>query len=135
MLHFDLGEMTNDMIHSLTLTIKNNCVFTNANGISQIRGTDCITYNNNDGLPSKTCTFRTLVADKYGFIWAGTISGVAKGKIETALINTPKPVLLSANCSGDFINPNQTIQIATKRSANVSVWNPGLPGQIFKIPL
>jgi signal transduction histidine kinase len=132
MLHFDLGEMTNDMIHSLTFDHKKQLWFTNANGISQIRGTDCITYNNNDGLPSKTCTFRTLVADKYGFIWAGTISGVAKGKIETALINTPKPVLLSANCSGDFINPNQTIQIATNDLLTFQFGTPVYPAKYLK---
>jgi len=103
--HLPVGDMTNEMVTSVALDKKGRIWLTNSNGLILYDYPDYTLFNNNDGMPSKTSTYRSLYIDNKDHIWIGTISGMAKGKVVYEGVKTPTPVLTRLESSGMICEP------------------------------
>ncbi|MGD9994353.1 MAG: ATP-binding protein [Salinivirgaceae bacterium] len=88
---FNLGEMNQEHVTSVAVDSQERIWFGNSNGLILLDSTFTITFNNYDGIPSKTNSFRNLHVDEFGQIWMGTNLGLVEGTIKEEYKCTPKP--------------------------------------------
>lgn len=96
----DLGRLTNEDIKALSIDGKNNVWFALSDGVCLYNGSEFLTFNHLDGLPSKTISYRCLLALPDDRILAGTLAGVGFMQAHIAPVVTPAPVLLSVSNKG-----------------------------------
>ncbi|MDA3893300.1 MAG: ATP-binding protein [Salinivirgaceae bacterium] len=96
----DIDDMSNEMVSALAMASDESIWFANSNGIIKYSTETSTIYDNADGLPAKTVHFRSLKFNLEGDLLAGTISGLAIGKIQNREANTPKPIVSSFGKSG-----------------------------------
>lgn len=101
----NIGKYNNQMVSAISFDSQQRLWCATADGLVVYNGQIEVVYNNNDGMPSKAIIYNSLIIDKNQTLWAGTISGVAKSKIEFEQKITPKPVLSSCLLSGQIIDP------------------------------
>ena len=80
-------------VKSLTFDHQGDLWFTLSLGLVKWDGVETYIFSERDGLPSKTTSYRTLIEDKDGYIWVGTISGVGVPTTIHAATETPQPLI------------------------------------------
>jgi signal transduction histidine kinase/ligand-binding sensor domain-containing protein len=76
-------------------------------GLIQYYNNEFLLFDEYNGLPSKTISYRSLVVDEEGQLWVGTASGVGHVQKESRKIKkTPSPVFLSIKVNGKKLDPD-----------------------------
>jgi signal transduction histidine kinase/CheY-like chemotaxis protein/ligand-binding sensor domain-containing protein len=96
----DLGVLTDEDIKAITVDQDNNIWFALSEGVCKYYDGQLVTFGNQDGLPSKTASYRSMITDTDNRIWVGTMAGVGYTLINTTPAVTSKPVLLSISERG-----------------------------------
>ncbi|MFW5705960.1 MAG: ligand-binding sensor domain-containing protein, partial [Bacteroidota bacterium] len=96
----DLEEITGEEIKALAVDENNHIWFASSTGISKFDGTGVVTFDQSNGLPSKTANYRCLITDSQNRIWAGTLAGLSVSNHNEPPVKTASPVLLSVTKSG-----------------------------------
>lgn len=91
----DLGIFTDEDIKAIALDSHNNVWFALSDGLCRYDGSDLVTFNHLDGLPSKTVSYRCLLSLSNNRIIAGTLAGVGYLHNFTKPLPTPTPIMLS----------------------------------------
>lgn len=105
----NLGRLTNEDIKAITIDKYSNLWFALSDGICRFNSKELLIFNHLDGLPSKTISYRCLLALPDDRILAGTLAGVGFMQSRIAPAATPTPMLLSVS--------NKGIPLATRRQA------------------
>lgn len=96
----DLDLLTNEDIKALAIDSRDNIWFALSDGICKFNGKELFTFNHQDGLPSKTISYRCLAILPDDRLFAGTLAGAAQMLKYTEPLSTTTPILLSVNNKG-----------------------------------
>lgn len=96
----DLGVLTDEDIKAITVDQDNNIWFALSEGVCKYYDGQLVTFGTQDGLPSKTASYRSMITDTENRIWVGTLAGVGYTFTNTAPATTSKPVLLAISERG-----------------------------------
>ncbi len=88
--HENVGETA---VKSIIFDRDGNLWFTISLGLIKWDGKEIYVFSERDGLPSKTTSYRTLVEDREGRLWVGTISGIAIPADGRSSLATPQPMV------------------------------------------
>lgn len=114
-------------VKSLTTDSEGFVWFTNAKGLYRLLDDQLLHYNEQQGLPSKILGYRTLVTDRYGGIWVGSIAGLAYFSNDWKIESTATPFLRSVSINGLDISPSEKIRVTNTENLEISVSNGQLP--------
>jgi signal transduction histidine kinase/CheY-like chemotaxis protein/ligand-binding sensor domain-containing protein len=96
----DLGVLADEDIKAITVDHDNNIWFALSEGVCKFSDGQLVTFGTQDGLPSKTASYRSMITDTDNRIWVGTMAGVGYTLTNTTPAATSKPVLLSISERG-----------------------------------
>jgi len=109
----DIGEFTEHDIKAVTIDNHGNYWFAVSRGIVKYKNGEFFLFDNSDGLPSKTITYRSIFADNLNQIWAGTLSGVTCSENLEGADETPLPLIISIKVNNTEIDPDYKPVIRT----------------------
>lgn len=126
---FNLGEMNQEHVTSVAVDSQERIWFGNSNGLILWDSTFTITFNNYDGIPSKTNSFRNLHIDEFGQIWMGTNLGMVEGKIKEEYKCTPKPKIRHIENEYRILYPDEHNSFLVNTPINITFSNPQYPAK------
>lgn len=126
---FNLGEMNKEQITSVAVDSQERIWFGNSNGLILFDNNFSITFNNYDGIPSKTNSFRNLHIDAFGHIWMGTNLGMVEGKIKENYRTTPKPKIRHIENEYRVLYPDEHNAYLLNTPISITFSNPQYPAK------
>jgi signal transduction histidine kinase/CheY-like chemotaxis protein/ligand-binding sensor domain-containing protein len=96
----DLGLLTDEDIKAITVDLDDNIWFALSDGVCRYDGENLNIFGDQDGLPSKTASYRCMITDTENRIWVGTLAGVGYTINNDVPAATRKPVILSISERG-----------------------------------
>lgn len=97
---YDLGRLTGEDIKAITIDAENHIWIALSDGVAKLHGDDLLIFNHQDGLPSKTVSYRALISASQNRVWVGTMAGVGYTITNDEPAKTTKPILLSVSERG-----------------------------------
>ena len=87
-------------IKAITVDKGQNIWIASSTGVSKFNGKNLISFGQQDGLPSKIVSYRSMITDSKNRIWAGTIAGVAYSLNNNEPAITTRPQFISITEKG-----------------------------------
>jgi len=109
-----LGNISETTIKGIAVDGLGNLWFTASLGLVKYEKGEYYIFAEKDGIPSKTSSYRTLVVDKGGRLWAGTISGLAYTDNTRPAGRIALPVLSSAIIDGTLTDKQESTSLRLK---------------------
>ncbi len=125
----NLGEMNQEHVTSVAVDSQERIWFGNSNGLILWDSTFAITFNNYDGIPSKTNSLRNLHIDEYEQIWMGTNLGMVQGKIKEVYKCTPKPKISHIENEYRRVYPDERNSFLVNTPISIKFSNPQYPAK------
>lgn len=125
----DLGDQTGENIKALRVDKHGNIWFATSQGINKYDGTSVITFDQNNGLTSKTISYRNLLIDSKNRIWAGTLAGISISNNDKPPIKTAMPVFLSVTESGNLVDTPQKARFDNLSALGFTFISPEFPSE------
>ncbi len=96
----DLENIKQPDIKAIAIDKGQNIWIASSTGVSKFDGRYLIPFGQQDGLPSKITTYRSLVIDTKNRVWTGTIAGIAFSSNKNEPAITTKPQFISITEKG-----------------------------------
>jgi signal transduction histidine kinase/ligand-binding sensor domain-containing protein len=126
---FNLGEMNQEHVTSVAVDSQERIWFGNSNGLILWDSIFTITFNNYDGIPSKTNSFRNLHIDEFGQIWMGTNLGMVEGTIKETYKCTPKPKIRHIENEYRILYPDEHNSFLVNTPVHITFSNSQYPAK------
>ena len=125
------GEHTISPVNALAIDKQGTIWFANRRGLNQYYKGTLITYNENDGLPSKSITNSGIVIDRANNLWCGTAQGIGFSNNHQKPLQTSMPVITK-------VESKQANNTSTARLLNMEIGSgmqlhyvsPSFPGKL-----
>ncbi len=96
----NLPDHIDNAVKSTAVDRDNTVLFVNSKGLIKLTAYEDMVFDEQNGLPTKTMTYRALAVDRQNGIWVGTVEGLGYWSNDRRGRFTPRPWIVSTAVDG-----------------------------------